>query len=690
MEENIQVREISDILKDNSLIFGNYVILNRALPDIRDGNKPVVRKLLVAMHDDNAYTNVKCASITGLMMKKYHPHGSCYNVIVNQIHTDGVLTPYIIGKGSFSHHYSKAKASNERYTEARLSPFAKHVLNDLKLKTVDYVDNFDGTLKIPEVLPVQFPSILHCSQEGIAYGMANKMPSFNLVELNNATVKFIETGEKTLLVPDFASGGLIIKNDRAFNQINYISGTDEEKKSNKTASLYSVKLRAKVDIEENVMYVREIPYETTIDDIFDKIRDLYKQGKLKEITDIVNMQGHNTFGIKITCKKNTDMDLLLEKLYALTPLECGFSCNMNIINLKGLPQVMSVWDIIEEWLVWRRSCVVRGVNNTIATKEKKLHFLKGLEKVVLDIEKTIDIIRNSETDAKINENLMKHFNLDETQAEEIANMKLRRINKGNIIKQIKDIEELENEINTLKNNVKDENYINQLVIDGLNEISQKFGQSRRTQIIEINETIKDKISQIKNEVESYNVRVVCTSEGYVKKLSLKAKAEQKLKDGDKIMAEFITNNTQELLVFSGTDCYKVQLDDLADSNSNALGEYLPTKLEIDTPIGYSVVDGGYKYLAILYNTSKIAKVDLSAFETATKRKKLSNSLHKDSNVVKMITLKGDEQLVLINEKGKEFTIDSNDLNAVTSRSSQGSFPKSKKNIIDFKVLETEE
>lgn len=673
----MEIGIIDELIKDNSMTYANSVITDRALIDIRDGNKPIHRRIVYAMHKMNAYSFKKCHKVSGEVMS-YSPHADSYPTIVNMAQPDGNIIRYIDGEGNFAQHTSRdLKAGASRYTSCKLSEFGRDVLKELSSNTVDMIDNYDCTLKIPEVLPVKTPNALLFCSEGIAYGMASKIPSFNMIELDNAIVHMLETGEKEYLYPDFATCGQIVKDEAVLKAVN-------------ETGRGIFKLRAKAEIVDNVINITEIPYSTTREAIIDKVIELVKTGKLKEITDINDLTGLDGMLIEITCRKNTDMNLILEKLYKMTPLESSYACNMNILNLEGLPKVMGVWDIVEEWLIWRKQCVRIGIGNNIASKAKKLHFLKGLEKVVLDINKAIEIIRNSETDELIISNLSKHFDIDETQAEEIANMKLRKINKENILKQIKDVEKLEEEIQFLQDNMDSEDYVNQQVIIGLKEVTDKFGQPRRTEIIEIDEATKEKITQIKNEVASYNVRVIVTKEGYVKKLSLKAKAEQKLKDGDEVVAEFITNNTQELLVFSGTDCYKVQLDDLSDSNSNALGEYLPTKLEIDTPIGYSVVDGGYKYLAILYNTSKIAKVDLSAFETATKRKKLSNSLHKDSNVVKMITLKGDEQLVLINEKGKEFTIDSNDLNAVTSRSSQGSFPKSKKNIIDFKVLETEE
>lgn len=670
MEQNV----IDEVIKDNSMAYASSVITDRALVNVKDGLKPIHSRILYAMHKMDAYSLKKCHKVSGEVMG-YSPHADSYPTIVNMAQEDGNIITYIKGEGNFAQHTSRdLKEGASRYTFCKLSDFSKDIFNELKYDTVDMIDNYDCTLKIPEVLPVKTPNVLLFCSEGIAYGMASKIPSFNMSELIMAVDKYIKTGEKEYLYPDFATYGMIVKDNTVLKSVN-------------DTGRGIFKLRAKINISDNILNVCEIPYSTTREVIIEKIIDLIKQGKLKEITDINDLTGLDGMLIEITCKKNIDMNLLIEKLYKMTPLESSYACNMNVLNLDGLPKVMGVWDIIDEWLIWRKQCIRRGINNDIQKKEKKIHFLKGLKQLLLDIDKAIDIIRHCDNEEDILNKLMKFYNIDETQAKSISDMKLKNINEKIILKQIKEIELLEKEVEILKENVKKDTYINQCVIDSLNEVNKKFGQPRRTQIVEIDESVKQTISQIKNEVDSYNVRVITTRDGYVKKLSLKAKADQKIKDGDVVTNEFESNNTQELLVFSGTDCYKVQLDDIADSNSNALGEFLPTKLGIDTPIGYSIVDDKYKYLLVLYDSGKIAKLDLHSYKTETKRKKLSNSLCKSSKVIKMVTLQDDVTIEIINNKGKTFELNTSDMNTVTSRSSQGSYPKAKKNIVDMRIID---
>ena len=621
------------------------------------------------MHKMGATTLTKCQNIEGQVMK-YHPHSGTYPTLVGMVQTDGNITPYIVGKGNFAQHTSRdLQCAAPRYSEAKLSEIAKDILKDLNKNTVDFIPNYDGTLTMPEVLPVKYPAILHYAQEGIAVGMASKIPSFNLKELNDATIKYIKEGITTTLIPDFATGGYVIDQPQAFEKIN-------------ETGLGSIRLRAKATIDKNIISITEIPYSTTREAIIDKVVELIKSGKLKEITDIKDLTGLHGMEIEITCKKNADMELLLEKLYLLTPMESSYSCNMNVLH-EGLPKVMGVWTIIDKWLEWRKECVKRGLRNEISDLEKKLHLLKSLEKVLLDIDRAIEIIRYSE-DIAIDSNLIEHFNIDKVQADYISNMKLRNINKDYITKQIKDIEQLENKLNNLHNTLKCEHLIRDLICEGIQEVTDKYAQDRRTKLITICEKTKEKVVKIKKEIPDYKVRLLVTREGYVKKLSPNTKADQNLKPGDEIVQEYETTNLSELVVFSEKDAYKIKLHQLNDCKPSQLGDYLPNLLGIKNILGYTIVDDNYKYTLILYSNGKIAKIDNNSYKTETNRKKLANSLYKDSEVLQILTIKDDCDINLINNKGKKTIKNTNILMPKKSRNTQG--VSTLKNII--KIEET--
>lgn len=664
---------IAKIIKENSLEFGQYVIKHRALPDLRDGMKPVHRRILYTMDKMKAYSFTKSQNISG-SVTKLHPHGDVYPTMVTMAQTDGNLTPYIVGKGNFSQHTSRdLQAGASRYTEAKLSDMGKDILKELDKKTVEYIPNFDGSLMMPEVLPVKFPAVLHYAQEGIAYSMASKIPSFNLKELCEAVIKYVQTGEETVLIPDFATGGYVLNQPAVFEKIN-------------KSGIGSIRLRAKAEIKKNTISITEIPYSTTREAIIDKVIDLVKAGKLKEVTDIKDLTGLHGMEIEITCKKSADMELVLEKLYQNTPLETSYSCNMNVI-VDGLPKVLGVWGIVDEWTKWRTGCIRKGLTNDIAAMSKKLHLLKGLEAALLDIDSVIHIIRY-EPEETLMSTLEDALDISPTQAEYIANMKLRNINKDYITKQIQEIHAVEAELKRLKEILDSDDAVNELMFADLKEVADKYGQERKTKLITIDKNVKEKINKIKNEVPDYNVRVIVTKDGYVKKLRLAANGEQKLKDGDSVVREFMTNNRNELVVFSGTDAYKIKLDSLTDCKSNMLGDYIPTLIGVKDIIGYTVVDDRYKNLVILYDNGKVAKVDIESFKTESNRKKLANSLYKGAAVVKIFTLEEDVPVVLTNKKGKKHEKHTSELQPKKSRATQG--VTWIKNLIDIEIGEIAE
>ncbi|HLO11538.1 MAG TPA: DNA topoisomerase (ATP-hydrolyzing) subunit A [Pseudoneobacillus sp.] len=619
-------RKVEDIIRDNMLDYGAYIILQRAIPDLRDGLKPGQRRILYTMQLEKATKLTKSANIEGAVMK-LHPHGSTYGTMVNMAQKDRQQNPLIVGKGNFSQATSRdLQPGASRYTEVKLSDMAVEMLSGLRKNLVDFIPNYDGTMMQPEVLPVKFPLLLTQPSNGVALGMASTIPSFNLTELANAVIKFIREKKKVVLVPDFATGGYIVNDRDIFKKIN-LEGKG------------SVTLRGKATIDGNNIEITEIPYTTTREAIMDKIIELAKSGKLKEVTDVEDLTGLKGMLVEVRCRRGTDMNVLLEKLYQLTPLQSTASTNLTVIHNKS-PRVMSVWEVIEEWVKWRKSVIVRGLKYDIDKKSTELHLLRGLEKVLLDIDKAIEIIRKSQEDLII-PNLVKTFQIDEVQAEEVANMRLRYINRDYILKKIKDIESLAKEIEDLKVKVESDEAQNDIVVEGLEEVRDKYGKSRMTKLIEVN---KEKIKAVKKEIDevpNYAVRLYITKEGYVKKLNsgLAESAEaQYVKPGDEIIGTYDTMNHAELLVFgSDSCCYKIKISEIEDTTNKALGAFIPSLCEVKEIVGTSVLDDQYKFIIIVYDNHKIAKIKLDSF--GGNRKKLSNSLAKNAKVIGMLSFK---------------------------------------------------
>lgn len=653
------VKNVDEIIKDNSLSYAGYVIRNRALPTLEDGMKPVYRRILWTMHKMNATKYTKSNNISGQVMK-FHPHGDSYPTMVGMAQPDNHLTPLIEGKGNFAQHTSRdLQAGAGRYTEARLAPIAIDVFKGLNKNVVNFIPNFDGTEIIPEVLPVKFPMILHIAQEGIAYSMANKMPSFNVNDICEATKRFITNGEKMVMVPDFATGGYIVKDDTTFERLN------AEGKG-------SIRIRAKATIEGNVISITEIPYSTTREAIIDKIIKLEKDKVITEITDIKDLTGLNGMEIEIICKRNTDMKLLLEKLYKMTPLEDTYSCNMNILY-NNLPVVMGTWEIIEKWIEWRIGCIERQLQGEVDKLTKEYHLLRSFELVINDIDEVIQIIRESE-ESEVNKKLQERFKLSEIQADYISNMKLRNINKNFMEKKMIDIEKMTQEIIRKEFIIEDRKSKLDIIVEDLDEIISKYGSNRRSEVIEIDETIiKNTRKAIEQQVNDYNVTLFITKEGYVKKVA-KASGNHKLKPNDEVIHEFKTTNAGELVVFAGTDAHKIQISSLTDCKMSDYGDFIPAIIEEKELIGFTVVDDKYKFILINYDNGKIAKVDLASFKTKTNRKKLSNSLFDGAKVLKILTFDQEQDINIVqilNRKENEVVVNTKDITMKTSRATQG-------------------
>lgn len=624
---------VETIIQDNMLEYSAYVLLDRALPDLRDGLKPVYRRILYSMYLMKATKLTKSANVVGQVMK-LHPHGSSYGSVVGMVQKDRNPIPLLEGKGNFGQYSSRDLApAADRYSEVKLAEIAIDMMKDFEKNIVNFVDNYDGTLKMPEVLPTKFPSILTMAQSGIGVGFSSSTVSFNLNEVCDSVIKFIKTKKHTLLVPDFATGGSIVNEPEVFQSINAL-GTG------------SVKLRGKAEIEGNEILITEIPYSTTREAIIEKVIQLAKSGRLKEVTDIKDLTGLKGMLISVTARRGTDMQQLLQKLYQFTPLQSTYSSNMNIL-VNDLPKVLGVHKVIEEWIAWRRESIKRAMIYDIQKMSKKLHLLRGLEKVLLDIDRAIEIIRYSE-EKYIIQLLIDAFSIDEVQANEVADMKLRHINREYIIKRIKDIAKLEEDINEYKEIVESEKRLNLLIINGLEETKEKFGKARKTKIIEISNAPVIRLEQ--PEVESYPVTIHLTKDGYAYKF--KGNQQPTLKPGDEVLRTFETTNDAMILVFlKDAVAHKFPISKIEETRAGNLGSYIPALLrdnDIEI-VSYSVLDDKHKILIAAYTNNRIVKIDLSQYDGS--RWVIKNAYRtKGQDLLDLITLKEDTKLKLTTDR----------------------------------------
>lgn len=670
MKNHIE-QKIIETLEKNYMPYAMSVIVSRAIPEI-DGFKPSHRKLLYTMYKMGLLTGgrTKSANIVGQTMK-LNPHGDgpIYETMVRLTKSNGALLhPYIDSKGNFGKQYSKdMKYAAPRYTEAKLDKICEELFRDLDKNTVEFVDNYDGTMKEPTLLPTTFPNILVNPNQGIAVGMASNICSFNLKEVCEAAIEYIQDEDvdigKYLKAPDFSTGGQLIYNEKEMAEI-YKTGKG------------SFKLRAsyKYDRENSCIEIYEIPYTTTTEAIIDAIIDLVKGGKIKDITDVRDETDLEGLKITIDIRKNADPDALMNKLYKLTPLQDSFSCNFNIL-INGRPKVMGVKAILREWTDFRINCIKRQLLFDIDRKSEKLHLLYGLRKILLDIDKAIRIIRETELESEVVPNLMKGFGIDQVQAEYIAEIKLRNLNREYILNRVDEVGSLEKEINELKETYSDEGKIKKIIIKQLKEVAKKYEQPRRTQIVyddEIEEITPDLL------IEDYNLKLFLTEQNYLKKIaltSLRANPEHKLKDDDRIIQEVETHNKADLLLFSSKQTvYKLKIYEINDCKASSLGEYLPNLLEMDEDekILYMVATDDYKgYLLFSFENGKVAKIDLASYATKTNRKKLANAYSDLSPLVNIMHIIEDMDLVAFSSINKALVFNTSAINSKTTRNSQG-------------------
>ena len=663
---------ISETLEVNYMPYAMSVIVSRAIPEI-DGFKPSHRKLLYTMYKMGLLTGgrTKSANIVGQTMR-LNPHGDAaiYETMVRLAKgNETLLHPFVDSKGNFGKVYSRDMAyAASRYTEAKLDGFAAEIFKDIDSDTVDMVDNYDATMKEPALLPTTFPNVLVSANQGIAVGMASNICSFNLKEVCDTTIALMDNPDhdilETLPGPDFSTGAELLYDDVTTREI-YSTGRG------------SFKLRAKWRYlkEGNLIEIYEIPYTTTTEAIIEKVVDLNKVGKIKEIADIRDETDLGGLKLTIDLKRGTDPEKLMQKLFRLTPLQDSFPCNFNVL-IAGMPRVMGVGEILEEWTAWRIDCIKRRLFFQIQKKEDRLHLLKGLERILLDIDKAIRVIRETEMDSEVVPNLMIEFGIDEIQANFVAEIKLRNINKEYILKQTKAISDLEKEIAQLRDILGSHRKLQNVIKQELKAVSEKFGQPRKTEIIYNIEEIQPEREE--EEIPDYPVTVFLSKEGYFKKItqqSLRMSGEQKFKEGDSLACTVETSNRAEILVFTDKfQCYKSRLSDFDDSKASVLGDYLPQKLgfEAGENVVQVVYPGDYKgFVMLFFENGKAAKVPLSAYETKANRKKLTGAYSDKSPLVSVFALTTDEQVAVYTDDGRCVVFSTAQLLPKTTRSTQG-------------------
>lgn len=668
---DIVEQPIVSTIRENYMPYAMSVILSRAIPEI-DGFKPSHRKLLFTMYKMGLLTGnrTKSANIVGATMK-LNPHGdsAIYDTMVRLSRGyEALLHPYVDSKGNFGKFYSRDMAwAASRYTEAKLAPICNELFRDIDKDTVDFVDNYDNTMKEPSLLPVAFPSVLVNANTGIAVGMASNICSFNLKEICETTAALIRDPDhdikSTLPAPDFIGGCQIIYDEKTINQV-YETGRG------------SIKLRAKYEYDKsaNCIDVLSIPSTTTCEVIIEKIIDLVKQGKVKEISDIRDETGIDGLKITIDLKRGVDPEKLMSKLFRFTTLEESYACNFNVL-IGGVPMVLGVKALLEEWIAFRIECVRRRTYFDRNKKADKLHLLKGLEKILLDIDKAIKIIRETDEEVEVVPNLMIGFGIDKIQAEYVAEIKLRHLNREYILKRTKDIEELEKEIAELDEILKSKARIKTIIVKELKAIADKYGQPRKSIIIyEDNAKYEEEVE----EIPDYPVTFFFTKEGYFKKItpqSLRMSGAHKLKDGDVIVQEIELSNNCDLLFFTDKcQVYKAKASDFADTKASVLGDYVAAKLSMDEGENavFMVATKDYKgILLFAFENGKAAKVPLEAYATKTNRKKLTGAYSDKSPLSGMLFLEDDREVLFKASSGRMLLVHTGALSLKTTRSTQG-------------------
>lgn len=663
--------DIVNTLEENYMPYAMSVIISRALPEI-DGFKPSHRKLLYTMYKMGLLNGgrTKSANIVGQTMR-LNPHGDAaiYETMVRLARgNEALLHPYVDSKGNFGKAYSRDMAyAASRYTEAKLDNISAELFSDIDKDAVDMVPNYDNTMLEPSLFPVRFPAVLVNSNFGLAVSMASNICSFNLAEVCETTVALIKNPEhnalSTLKGPDFPGGGYIVYDEAEMEKI-YKTG------------LGAVKVRAKYSFDKDArcIEVTQIPPTTTVEAIIDRVVDLVKDGKIKEISDVRDETDLSGLRLAFDLKKGYDPDTVMQKLFKLTPLQENFNCNFNVL-IAGTPRVMGVYEILSEWTEFRRQCVKRRIYFDLGKKKEKLHLLTGLKKILMDIDYAIKLIRETEEEAEVVPNLMIGFGIDEPQAEYVAEIKLRHINREYILKRTEETDKLADEIAEMEEILNSPKKIDKVIIDELNEIVKKYSQPRKTQFLY---DVADDVEIEEEQPEGYPVNIFFTREGYFKQItpkSLRMSSEQKLKENDEVIFTAEVSSNSELLFFTDKfKCYKSRCADFPETKASVMGDYVPAKLGMEDgemPIYMAVTEKFSETLVIFFKNGKCAKIPLSSFETKTKRKVLLNAYSALSPVVAMFTITEDSDFVLKSTAGKVIMFNTALILAKSARDTQG-------------------
>lgn len=667
----IKLQPITDTLEQNYMPYAMSVIVSRAIPEI-DGFKPSHRKILYTMYKMGLLggSRTKSANVVGQTMK-LNPHGdqAIYETLVRLSRGNAALLhPYIDSKGNFGKQYSRdMQYAAARYTEVRLDRICEELFRSLDKNSVDFIDNYDGTMQEPVLLPATFPSILVNSNQGIAVGMASNICSFNLTEVCNATIAYIRDPAtdltKIIPGPDFTTGGEIIFDPQEIGRI-YKTGRG------------SVPVRGvcRIDKKNSLIEIVEIPYTTTVEAIIDEIANLVKQGKIKEVTDVRDETDLDGMNIVVEYRRSSDPEALIKKLFRFTSLQSNFSCNFNIL-INGTPRVLGLKSIIAEWLSWRRMCIRREISYELERKQDRLHLLKGLEKILLDIDKAIRIIRETEKESEVIPHLVQGFSIDAAQAEYVAEIRLRQLNRQYILQRTGDIKTLKKEIAQLKETLAEREKIDQLIVSKLEEVSKKYGRPRLTRFIDADDVEEVNEHQL---IEDYRLRLFLTEHGYLKKLaltSLRSAGELKTKEDDQIIQELEGKNKSDILCFSDQgNVYKMKCYDLKDHKPSDLGEYTPNLLELDPEERIVFIHMTEKYegdLLFGFASGKVARIPLTAYETKTNRRKLVKAYSQASPLVAIHFIEQEEEYVALSNIRKTLIFSSESIPVKSTRTTQG-------------------
>ena len=671
LRADVVEQNITETLETNYMPYAMSVIVSRAIPEI-DGFKPSHRKLLYTMYKMGLLSGArtKSANIVGQTMR-LNPHGDAaiYDTMVRLSKGYGALLhPFVDSKGNFGKVYSRDMAwAASRYTEAKLAPICAELFRDIDSDTVDFVDNYDNSMKEPALLPTTFPNILVSANQGIAVGMASQLCGFNLGEVCDTTIAFLKNPEvrisETLLAPDFPTGGEILYDARVIENI-YNTGRGGVK----------VRARWRYDKKENLIEIYEIPYTTTSEAIMDKVAELIKAGKVKEISDMRDETDLSGLKLTIDLKRGTDPDKLMQKLFRSTTLQDTASCNFNVL-IGGMPRVMGVRELLDEWCAWRTESVKRRVYFVLKKRQDKLHLLKGLKRILLDIDKAIKIIRETEKEADVVPNLMIGFGIDQVQAEYVAEIKLRNINREYILKRVEETASLESEIEDLEDTLARPSRIRKIIVSELEEVRKKYAEPRRTGILY---DFVEEAEAAEDMIEDYPVTLFLSQQGYFKKItpqSLRMSGEQKFKEDDSLRVSVESSNAAELMFFTDrAQVYKIRASDFADGKASLLGDYLPSKLGMDEgeSVAGMVLPGDYSgYLIFFFENGKAAKVELSAYKTTSNRRRLTGAYSDKSPLRAMLHIKEDREIAVYSTEPRVLIVNTALLGVKSTRTTQG-------------------